>query len=321
MIDLGANVFENTTVDTNILLFAKSKNTGNTIGVTFNADKESLENLSQYVQKQSSKCSFLVSDSWVILSPIEQSIKKKIETKGTPLKKWDIQINYGIKTGCNEAFVISSEKRNEILSNCKTKEEQKRTEEIIHPIIRGRDIKKYSYSWAGLWLINTHNGVKGRFPRVEISDYPAIKQHLDKYWKVISTRADKGDTPYNLRNCAYLENFAQPKLFYADISQNLNFVLCNEKMFCNNTIYFMTSNDATVLEKIAHYLNSSSIDWYYRTLSVQLGEKAVRLFTIYVLRIPIPKSLGEDVFSEYGLTQEEINFIKNYELEFRMAGK
>ena len=83
----------------------------------------------------------------------------------------------------------------------------------------------------------------------------------------------------------------------------------------------MSSEDAVFLEKIAHYLNSPLIDWYYRTLSVQLGDRAMRLFSIYVLKIPIPKSLGEDVFSEYGLTQEEIDYIKNYELEFRMAGK
>lgn len=73
------------------------------------------------------------SNSWVILSPIEQSIKAKIEKYGTPLKDWDIQINYGIKTGCNEAFIITTAKREEILDNCKTKEERKRTGEIIRP--------------------------------------------------------------------------------------------------------------------------------------------------------------------------------------------
>ena len=119
------------------------------------------------------------SDSWVILSDIEQSIKSKIEAIGTPLKKWDIQINYGIKTGYNDAFIITTEKRNEILAHCLDDAERERTAELIRPILRGRDIKRYSYDWAELWLINTHNGVKGRLSPIDINDYPSVKQYHD----------------------------------------------------------------------------------------------------------------------------------------------
>lgn len=157
------------------------------------------------MRQHHSVCSFTSSDSWVILSEIEQSIKRKIEAVGTPLKDWDIQINYGIKTGYNDAFIITTEKRDEILSNCADDEERKRTAELIRPILRGRDIKRYGYDWAGLWLINTHNGVKGVMPRIKIEDYPAVKRHLDQYWDKIKKRADQGDTPYNLRNCAYVD--------------------------------------------------------------------------------------------------------------------
>ena len=89
--------------------------------------------MSDFVRQQDTICDFSTSDSWVVLSPIEQSIKKKIEAVGTPLKDWDIQINYGIKTGCNEAFIISTEKRKEILDNCQTEDERKRTAELIRP--------------------------------------------------------------------------------------------------------------------------------------------------------------------------------------------
>ena len=85
--------------------------------------------MSDFVKQQQTVCDFSSSDSWVILSPIEQSIKRKIEAVGTPLKDWDIQINYGIKTGYNEAFIITTEKRDEILANCKSEEERHRTEE------------------------------------------------------------------------------------------------------------------------------------------------------------------------------------------------
>ena len=157
------------------------------------------------MQQQGVEFNFASSDSWVILSPIEQSIKRKIEAIGTPLKDWNIQINYGVKTGFNDAFIISTEKRNEILANCQTEDERTRTAELIRPILRGRDIKRYGCDWANLWLINTHNGIKGKTPRIHIEDYPAVKVHLDQFWNKISKRVDKGDTPYNLRNCAYLD--------------------------------------------------------------------------------------------------------------------
>ena len=183
----GVKIFESATVDTNILLFAKATNEHKTLcAVTNKQNKDSVKNLSVFVQQNGSECDFNSSDSWVILSPIEQSIKRKIEAVGTPLKDWDIQINYGIKTGFNDAFIISTEKREEILANCQSEDERTRTDELIRPILRGRDIKRYGYDWANLWLINTHNGIKGKLPRIQIEDYPAVKAHLDQYWDKIS---------------------------------------------------------------------------------------------------------------------------------------
>ena len=129
--------------------------------------------MSDFVRQHQTTCNFKGNESWVILSPIEQSIKNKIESVGTPLKDWDINIYRGVLTGCNEAFIISTEKRNEILNNCTTEEERRRTEELIRPILRGRDIKRYGYEWAGLYLIAT-------FPsrHYDIEEYPAVKQHL-----------------------------------------------------------------------------------------------------------------------------------------------
>ena len=264
------------------------------------------------MQQSGAICEFNNSDSWVILSPIEQSIKRKIEAVGTPLKDWDINIYRGVLTGYNEAFIISTKKRDEILANCKSEDERKRTAELIRPILRGRDIKRYGYNWANLWLINTHNGIRGKLERIHIEDYPAVKAHLDQYWDKISKRADKGETPYNLRNCAYLEDFYKPKLFYADITQHLSFCMCEDVMFCNNTTYFIATEDLSVLKHLNRYLNTSLVDWYYRTLSVQLGEKAVRMFSIYVLEIPIPPIAKEnDFYKVFNLTPSEIAFIKN----------
>ena len=126
-----------------------------------------------FVQQERVMCDFNTADSWVILSPIEQSIKRKIEAVGIPLKDWDINIYRGVLTGCNEAFIINSTKRKEILANCQSAEEKERTEELIRPILRGRDIKRYGYEWAKLWLIAT-------FPsrHYDIEQYPAVKEYL-----------------------------------------------------------------------------------------------------------------------------------------------
>ena len=189
--------------------------------------------MSDFIQQWHIECAFRSSDSWVILSPIEQSIKRKIEAVGTPLKNWNININYGIKTGYNDAFIINTEKREEILRNCRTEDERQRTAELIRPILRGRDIKRYGYNWDNLWLINTHNGIKGVKPRININEYSAVKAYLDQHWDKISKRADKGDTPYNLRNCAYMEDFYKPKIVWGNLNLSAAYSIAADGIFVN----------------------------------------------------------------------------------------
>ena len=210
--------------------------------------------MSDFVRQNAAVVDFDTSDSWVILSPIELSIKKKIEAVGVPLKDWDINIYRGVLTGYNEAFIISTEKRDEILSNCQSEEERQRTEELIRPILRGRDIKRYGYDWAGLWLINTHNGIKGKLERIHIEDYPAVKAHLDQYWDKISVRADKGETPYNLRNCAYLDDFSKPKIMYPNMTKFLPFYYDEKRFFQNDKSFMITGERVAFLTA---FLNSS----------------------------------------------------------------
>ena len=257
------------------------------------------------MRQQDTICDFSTSDNWVILSPIEQSIKRKIEAVGTPLKDWDIQINYGIKTGCNEAFIISTEKRKEILDNCQTEDERKRTAELIRPILRGRDIKRYGYVDNELFLINTHNGIKGKLLRININDYPAVKAHLDQYWDKISVRSDKGDTPYNLRNCAYLEDFSKPKIVYMEIQTDNEkegypfpcFSYDNSNKIVLNTAYIISSNTEDV-RFILGVINSKMGRFLTKLYVSQLQERQFRMLAQYVKNFPIPK-----------LPQNEIDYI------------
>ena len=333
----GVKIFESATVDTNILLFSRANNQHKTTcAITNKQNKDSVKNLSDFVRQQDIICDFSTSDSWVVLSPIEQSIKKKIEAVGTPLKDWDIQINYGIKTGCNEAFIISTEKRKEILDNCQTEDERKRTAELIRPILRGRDIKRYGYVDNGLFLINTHNGIRNKLPRIDINDYPAVKTHLDQYWDRISTRTDKGDTPYNLRNCAYLEDFSKPKIIWKIIGSRLAFAIDNNGIMLNNACYLLTGNH---LAHILGFLNSSPLIWYSEITNMnktgvgdaQVGAQNIILFPIpstineevveiveQLLSTPansnLKRILSERVYAIYGLDIEEISYLESLNL-------
>ena len=247
--------------------------------------------MSDFVQQQNNICNFNSSDSWVILSPIEQSIKRKIESVGTPLKDWDIQINYGIKTGFNDAFIISTEKRNEILANCKDADERQRTAELIRPILRGRDIKRYGYVDNGLYLINTHNGVRGRIPRIKIEDYPAVKAHLDQYWDRIATRADKGDTPYNLRNCAYLDLLSQPKIVWGEISDKTKFCLDREGKYVPEATTFMLSGERLTL--LLAFLNCSVSEYMFSTIGTTTGVGTVRWKKFKIEQLYVPRIIDE----------------------------
>ena len=275
--------------------------------------------MSVFVQQSGSVCEFSSSDSWVILSPIEQSIKRKIEAVGTPLKDWDINIYRGVLTGYNEAFIISTEKRDEILANCQTEDERTRTAELIRPILRGRDIKRYGYNWANLWLINTHNGIRGKLERVHIEDYPAIKAHLDQYWDRISKRADKGDTPYNLRNCAYLDLFFQPHICWKAVGRKLAFALVEAGTFLTAPASFISAGryNKTVLA----FLCSTVGTYFVYKNSDTTGAGDIMLNIQSLIKFPIPKlDIDFDNFSDreidlyiydiYKFTKEEIHYIE-----------
>ena len=264
------------------------------------------------------------------MSPIEQSIKAKIEKIGTPLKDWDINIYRGVLTGFNDAFIISGDKRKEILAKCKSENERKRTDDLIRPILRGRDIKRYEYNFADLYLINTHNGVKDKnIPRINIKDYPAIKKHLDEYWDKISTRADKGDTPYNLRNCAYMDEFNKPKIVYPDIMRlprdiakmgKYPYFYYDEKGFYPEaTVFIMTGEK---IKSIFNFLCSEIgffvFSKYY--MGPVFDSTGFRYKKEYLMELPIPK-LDENLSSTkyeatlskvLNLTREELEYINSY---------
>ena len=322
----GIKVFETATVDVNILLYVKEKPTFNTWGCTIK-DNE-LKKLSLYVRQHGGKTTFSSDESWVILSEIEQRIKAKIEAIGTPLKEWNVNIYRGVLTGYNDAFIIDKAKKEEILANCQSDEERKKTDELIRPILRGRDIKRYGYDFADLYLINTHNGVKEKgIKRIHIEDYPAVKAHLDLYYPQLEKRADQGDTPYNLRNCAYIEDFYKQKIVYPNMTKFMPFFLDNENFLVNQKCFIMTG------EKLAYltaFLNSNIFKICYRDNFPELQGGTRELSKIFFEQIKIPflkeiteheilslianesyKKIENLIYKACNLSEEEIKFIEN----------
>ncbi|MFP6037356.1 Eco57I restriction-modification methylase domain-containing protein [Helicobacter pylori] len=286
-------VFESAAVDTSIMSFIKEsppkESDFNYYEPTPN-DKDDLKSTPSLLMKQNalSTESFIFADSTLL------DLRDKIESVGTPLKDWGIQIYRGILTGCNEAFIIPTEKRDAILNACKTQEERERTERLIKPILRGKDIKRYSYEWAGEWLINTHNGYtsaqKSKIPPIDIEKYPATKAHLDAHYDTIATRCDQGDTPYHLRNCTYLEDFEKEKIVYPETSQGAYFIYENSGIFLEKTA-FMIVSDAYNLKLLTALLNSKLITFYFKNFcgGCILGKSGYQYNKHALEKIPIPQ--------------------------------
>ncbi|MUV08239.1 class I SAM-dependent DNA methyltransferase [Helicobacter pylori] len=295
-------VFESATVDTSIIHFIKQPPLKESVFNYYEPienDKENLKNTPSLLMKQNA----LQTESFIFANTTLLDLRDKMENIGTPLKDWGIQINYGIKTGCNEAFIIPTEKRDEILKNCDDAQkdergmsERERTKELIKPILRGKDIKRYSYEWADLWVINTHNSYTSfshKIPPIDIEKYPTIKAHLDSHYDAIVTRSDQGDTPYNLRNCAYLEDFEKEKIVYGEIVQEPRFYLDNGEcelggFYAEATSFILTGEH---LRYLLGMLHSKMITFAFKTFYAGggLGESGYRYKKAFIERLPIPK--------------------------------
>ncbi|HEA7843474.1 TPA: class I SAM-dependent DNA methyltransferase, partial [Campylobacter coli] len=306
-IDLnGIKVFDSATVDTSILSFEKLKSKDSSFRYLA-LDNENLKacgysidlckDFKELSQKSLSKENFTFSDESI------NSLKAKIERIGTPLKEWQgLNINYGIKTGYNEAFIISTEKRNEILENCKDEAEKERTAKLIRKMLRGRDIKRYSYEWAGLWVIF----IPWHFPNVEKpktmleneqdlkEQYPSLYKHLLSHKERLSKR-NKEETGiryewYCLQRWGanYYQEFEKEKIIYPETTQNAYFVYDNKGFFIEKTAFILICENLKYLQGL---LSSNLVTYYYKNFSkgCKLGIKGYQYNKHALEYLPIPK--------------------------------
>ncbi len=316
-IDLnGIKVFDSATVDTSILCFEKSKSKDNKfkyLALSNEILKTCAYNIGLYKDFAEFSQNSLSKESFTFSDENTSALKAKIERIGTPLKEWQgLNIYRGILTGYNEAFIITTEKRNEILANCKDEAEKERTAKLIRKMLRGRDIKRYSYEWAGLWVINTHNGYKNqngeKVEVINIEYYPSLKKHFDEFYPQLEKRTDKGLTPYNLRNCAYLDEFEKEKIVWNPVSGEYLFSYIKEHIFFNNSLFMMTL-DVFSLKYILAFMNSNCYKWLItlKTNLIQTGSYAYGAKD-KIERLPIPKinSKNEKLANELINSVDEI---------------
>ena len=275
LLELGKDVFESAIVDSGVLMLREGGN-----GQPFRAvDMDRLQ--STEVPPPPDMWGQIRPDGdapWSILSPAEQGVMGKMQAKGTPLKDWAVSINYGIKTGYNKAFIIDHFAKEALIAA------DPKSAEIIKPVLRGRDIQRYQAQWASLHLIDTHNGY-GDIPAVNIDDYPAIKAHLDRFYSQLEKRQDKGKTPYNLRTCAYYEEFAKEKLIWMDLTEKGRFAFDDRSIFCMDTTFWMTGESVKYLCAV---LNSTLATWFIQNTALTSGMGVTRWKRFTVERIPVP---------------------------------
>lgn len=298
----GLKVFENAVVDTSIVSFIKGKASLTHKLNYANPSEKDLSTLTytQIPQHKLSKEAFIFGDNALF------ELKSKIEQVGTPLKEWDIAIYRGVLTGYNEAFIIDTQTKEAILRACEDESERERTAKLIKPILRGRDIKRYSYEWANLWLIGTFPALK-----LNIDDYPALKKYLENFMPRIAQSGEKGCRKKTSNkwfetqdNIAYYEDFEKEKIVYPNMNKEFIASYDTQRFYTNQKCFIITSKNEN-LTYLTALLNSKLNFWYFKQIGATLGANGYEMSKIFVEKLPIPKITNENE----NLTDELVNLV------------
>lgn len=295
IIDFGGyQVFESATVDTSILIYEKSMPSVDNHARFLTIDKSFRgKNLEELFYNSHIKIlqNSLKDGGWTLAPTEVLALKDKIERIGVPLKNWDVNVFYGVKTGFNDAFIIDTETKNRLCL------EDPRSIEVLKPVLRGRDIGRYEYHWAGQWLIvipsgwtNSHREMLTP-EKFIIQSYPAIYKHLIQTASIKSRgkglydRDDQGDYWWELRDCAYYSEFDKDKIVWADIADGSCFHIDSKQHIIANTAYMLTGSR---IRSLLGILNSKVYDFYFNLISSGLSSNANRGFKIFIEQFPIP---------------------------------
>ncbi len=296
LLDMGPDVFE-ATVDTNVLLFQNAVSDAPVTfrGVSIGADFDrQTDNISQYLTDNGIRMEMPAeNEPWAILSSAELKVRHKIEDIGKPLKDWDVNIYRGITIGCNEAFIIDEIKREQLI------EQDPKSGEIIKPLLRGKDIKRYYARQSGFYILATDYDLD--IP----NQYPVIYNHLRTIGEQIESgeikakgkglfnRDDQGENWWNLRACAFYSEFDKKKIVWQEIAKRGSFLIDTDKFYSLNTTRILTGKNLTYLLGV---LNSKFFLYAFKNFYAggHLGAKGVRFLSEFVKGVPIPPITEEN---------------------------
>ncbi len=253
-------------------------------------DRAAMRDPGAYFEENAVVQSDLSKHPWVILSPECHRIKKQVEAQGVPLAEWDIAINYGIKTGFNDAFYLTQEQRDAFVA------ENPKCADYLVPLLRGRYVSRYAANWDGTWMINSHNGVKEvGIRRVDLQrECPLLFEHLAKFKSHLSKRQDKGEHWSNLRNCVYIQEFLKPKIILQEIAVTLPFYYDDSCSMFMDTTCFMITSDREPLPHLAAFMNSKLFRFCFRDNFPEYSGNACRIKKIFIDKIPVKKPTSSE---------------------------
>ncbi len=260
----------------------------------------------------------LTETNFIFEKPEIHQIKKKIEEVGKPLKEWNVKIHFGIKTGYNEAFMINTKTKNKILEDCRTKAEKERTKKIIKPVLRGKDIKRHSYNWRGLWMITIPKGWtdsnRGRKdPETFIEEsFSSLIRHLRRYREQLEKRSDQGDYWWELRECKYYPEFEKEKIVWQRVTQKPRFSIVPPRFYSEATSHFITGENLRFLLGI---FNSSLFEFAFYKFYMGGGIQG-EIKGEFIKRFPIPSITKKNKY-----LAEKIEDLVDQILELKKQGK
>ena len=272
LLEMGMDVFENAIVDTNILIARNGKSDPIYKAVDMDRLPDKAfppeENLWGQVRPREER-------PWSVLSAIEQLIMDKMEAIGTPLKEWNVSINYGIKTGYNDAFIIDDETKEALVAA------DPNSADIIKPVLRGRDIQRYQTQWAGLWLVYARKGVA-------IDRYPAVYSHLRQHKNALSKKTGANEW-YELQGSPSdrLDSlFKEEKLVWIELAENGRFAYDDSGIYCGDTVFMAIGKN---IKYLCAVLNAKLIRWYLHQIAPTSGMGTLRWKKNNLETIPISK--------------------------------
>jgi len=230
----------------------------------------------------------LSEEGWSLVPLKTQHLLEKLKKTGTPLGEYvGGKIYRGVLTGYNKAFVIDEETKDRLI------EEDASSAEIIKPFLAGRDIKRYQVPKTDNYLILVKNGqtneMRGKQDPWEwfSETYPAVANYLSQFEEKAKARYDQGEYWWELRACAYYDEFEKPKIMLPDISLRGNFAFDETGgKYLANTAYMIGTDEL----KLLGILSSRVTDFFYRNISSSYRGGYLRFIYQYLEQIPIPET-------------------------------